>query len=153
MLDKTTRAHADSHADAPGHARTQTEICNTYCCFFTVSGFANAPRCYVIRALPLLFVLTKDTMKINMFWNVTPCSLVQKFTDDSEHRSASNYCNGRIRRLNYRKFLPEYTVSRTTTRLSSLLLSCSFTGMQGVIRYVIWNSDIWHCTMKQFPAF
>ena len=58
-IRKATRAQKHPHADAPGrtHARTYActhihrEICNTY--WFS-SGLAIAPRCYVVRTLPVL---------------------------------------------------------------------------------------------------
>jgi hypothetical protein len=36
-------------------------ICNTYCFFYCNNGCTNAPQCYVIRTLPLLFTAVTIT--------------------------------------------------------------------------------------------
>jgi hypothetical protein len=46
-------AHAHCMLDTEGYRHT-VKICNTYC-FILQQWFLNAPQCYVIRTLPVLF--------------------------------------------------------------------------------------------------
>jgi hypothetical protein len=55
-ISKATCTYAQAHAHAPRHAHTHIPICNIYC-FSTARMFRNSPQCYVVRALPVLFIL------------------------------------------------------------------------------------------------
>ena len=51
-----TRTHTEMHTHRP--------ICNTYCFSTASNGSANAPQCYVIRTLPVLFRLNLQQVQI-----------------------------------------------------------------------------------------
>ena len=67
-ISRATRAHAHAHAHTTAHShthtqavtcthtRTRTELCNTYLLLFHGNnGIVNAPQCYVMCTLPVLF--------------------------------------------------------------------------------------------------
>ena len=77
-------AHTSCMLDKQGYTRAYTcrEVCSTYC-FSVATGIANAPHCYVIRTLPVLFKIQKGTyvdhcvVALHISFDIPPCSLLR----------------------------------------------------------------------------
>jgi hypothetical protein len=66
-----TRLHPCTHAPLAPHKHARAEICNTYCFSTGNNGLMNAPQCYVIRTLPVLFsVIPRFTSACKKLWLV-----------------------------------------------------------------------------------
>jgi hypothetical protein len=76
-ISKATRTH--KHSGTRKHARSDTQTNIKYLLFFHGNSYANAPQCYIIRTLPILFLFTTTYMYAFIKLRLKTASVVSLF--------------------------------------------------------------------------